>query len=558
MSPKTLVIGLDAATWDVIDPMVKQGQLPHLAGLIRQGVRGPLRSVPNLNSYAAWTTFQTGKNPGKHGVFWFYETVPGSNETRFVNGAQVRDARFWELASDGGQQVGVINVPMTYPAKPLNGFMIAGMDTPDESSADLVYPPDLDQELRRVGGYRIDTNILGYARSGRWQQALDATRQVIEERARAASHLARSRPWDLFVVVFTALDRVQHAFWQEPRATEESGDPRQASDIVRQFYALLDAKIGELINAAGPEANVLLCSDHGMGLNPMSNLYLQPWLESLGLFHPTEASPGGRWQSLSNQLLRRAAAAADGLLSKRLRRRIMSWLPGGRAKLVNRLHQSPCDWSRTQAYGDYIRPGIWINLRGREPHGIVEPGPEYEALRDRIIKALSACRDAATDGPIVHGVYRREEVYHGPYLDKAPDIHIDWNYDIACSGYRYENEAGETITVGDQADMVERRNINGDHRPDGIWLLSGPNIRRGQTLAATIADLAPTLLYALGLPIPTDMDGQPLTDAFEPGHVAAHPPHKTDPQAGRAAQHAFSTEEAQQIEERLRGLGYLE
>jgi len=559
---KVLVIGLDAATFDLILPWAAEGKLPQMARLLAQGAHGPLRSVPNLNSLSAWTTFMTGVNPGRHGVYWFYERKPASYDIRFLNGGDIAAARFWEIAGAAGKRVGVINVPMTFPAKPVNGFLIAGMDAPDESSAGFTYPPELAAELQRQGGYLIDTNILGYARAGRREQALAVTRQVIDRRARAAERLMRERPWDLFVVVFTALDRIQHAFWQAPGDESPSAElpPHQAvSDAVLEFYQRLDAVVGRLVEAAGEGASVMLVSDHGMGANPQSNMYLNPWLESLGLFHKAADSAKGQAGRALRYLLRRAAALADGLLGKRWRRRIMRLLPGGRAGLVSKLHRAPCDWSRTRAYADYIQPGIWINLRGREPQGIVEPGEEYEALRARLIALLSRCRDPRTGAPIVRGVYRREEVYRGPRLDQAPDLHIEWNYDQVVSGYQFEDEAGQTVTVGSAADIVERRNIDGDHRPDGIFLLAGPGARRGGELAgARIVDIAPTLLHLLGLPVPEDMEGRVLTGALSDEFAAHHPIQRGQATPASEAKRELSDDEARQVESRLRGLGYLE
>ena len=560
---RLLVIGLDAATFDLILPWAAEGRLPHLAGLLARGAYGPLRSVANLNSLAAWTTFMTGKNPGRHGIYWFYEHEPGSYNLRFLNGADVAEPRFWEILSAAGKRVGVINVPMTYPARPVNGFLIAGLDAPGESSPGFTYPPGLYDELRReTEGYLIDTNILGYARSGRWDRAIAATQQVIDQRARAAEYLMTRYPWDLSVVVFTALDRVQHTFWWEPGAAQVARDIGRippASDVVRAFYQRLDDVADRLVALAGEEATVVVMSDHGAGFNPGSNMYLTPWLESLGLFRRASATRSGKAKAALRFLVRRASALADGLLSQQARRWVLRHLPGGRAGLVGRLHRVPCDWARTKAYADYIQPAIWVNLRGREPQGIVEPGAEYEALRTMLINQLARCRDPKTGMPIAKGVYRREEVYHGQYLDKAPDLHIDWNYEAVVCGYRYEDESGRTVTVDTPADMVERRNVSGDHRPQGILIIAGPHVHPGQKLSgAGIADIAPTLLYLMEQPVPEDRDGRVLLEALREQYVTAHPVAYCPAGVSEGQERRdLSAQEAEQVEKRLRGLGYL-
>lgn len=562
MSGKVMVIGLDAATWDVILPGVAEGRLPNLARLMSQGAHGPLQSVPNMNSLAAWTTFMTGKHPGSTGIYWFYEHAADSYNLRFLNGGDVPAARFWEIAGAAGKKVGIVNVPMTYPAMAVNGFLIAGLDAPGESSPSFTYPTGLYEELQReVGEYLIDTNILGYARSGRWKQALAATEQVIAQRERAATYLLQRYPWDLAVVVYTALDRIQHTFWSDPSAPlpTDVAQLRRASETVFRFYARMDEMVGRMVALAGRDATVLIMSDHGAGFNQRSNMYLLPWLESLGLFHRLQQKESAA-SAARRALFHRASALADGLISKQWRRRIMQRLPGGRAGIVERLHRVPCDWSRTKAYVDYIQPAIWINLRGREPEGIVAPGAEYEELRTYLINQLTACRDPRTGTPVVKRVCRREEVYHGPYLDEAPDLHIFWNDEALVTGYRYTDAAGHTVTVGTPTDVVERRNVTGDHRPEGIVLLTGPQVQPGQQIiGAHIADIAPTLLYLMDQPVPSDMEGRVLHEALRPEYVAAHPITYTESRAAEGADHVdFTDEEAAQVENRLRGLGYID
>jgi len=570
---KLLVIGLDAATFDLIDPWVAEGRLPTLSRLMADGSRGELRSVPNLNSIPSWASFMTGTNPAKHGLFWFYERRPDSYAFRYLNGSDLQVPPFWDILSTVGQRAGVINVPMTYPARPLNGFIIAGLDAPSEESPRFTCPAGLYQEIReKVGRYQIDTNILGYARRGRYDQALKATQEVIAIRAATASYLMAEYPWDLFVVVFTALDRVQHTFWHFMDPTHPGHDPRQAArygDAIYRCYAQLDAVVGDLVAQAGPGADVIVVSDHGFGFNQKGYHFLGPWLTSLGLFYPVEGKgANGKARQLLTTALRETAAVGDGLVSKRLRRKLMALLPGGRAGLVKELHQVHCDWSRTKAYVDYIHPGIWVNLRGREPQGIVAPGREYEALRNELIERLLDCRDLDAGKPIVRAVKRREEVYSGPYLHKGPDLVIEWNYEVVISGLRYHDGTGREVIVREEADIVERRQVSGDHRPEGIFIASGPHIKTGQEISgARIMDIAPTVLKLMGVPIPAYMDGRALTEALRPDSLevvtarideTASTGEMSQRMEASTESLQFSDEEAAMVEERLRGLGYIE
>jgi predicted AlkP superfamily phosphohydrolase/phosphomutase len=570
-SNKVLIIGLDAATFDLIDPWIAEGKLPNLSRLVASGTRGNLRSVPNLNSIPAWASFMTGVNPAKHGLLWFYERRPDSYAYRYLNGSDLKVPPFWEILSSKGRRVSVLNVPMTYPARPVNGLMIAGLDAPSEESPGFTFPSGLYREIQqKVGRYLIDTNILGYARRGRYDQALKVTQDVVAVRAATASYLMDRYPWELFVVVFTALDRVQHTFWHfmDPQHPDYAPGEARYSEAIYRCYAQLDAVVGDLVTQAGPEVNVILASDHGFGFNQRGYHFLNPWLASLGLFQPLkDRDAKGKARRLMATALREAAAVGDGLVPKTLRRKLMNLLPGGRAALVGKLHQARCDWSRTKAYVDYIHPGIWINLRGREPTGIVAPGSEYEALRDELIERLLDCRDVDTDQPIVKAVRRKEEVYDGPYLSKAPDLAIEWNYDIIVSGLRCHDRSGRELIVEKAADIVERRNVSGDHRPEGILIASGPQIKADQEISgAHIMDIAPTVLALMGQTVPAYMDGRVLVEALASDFsraISARLDETTEdgvsPQMSAPAESLeFSAEEAAMVETRLRGLGYIE
>ena len=220
----------------------------------------------------------------------------------------------------------------------------------------------------------------------------------------------------------------------------------------------------------------------------------------------------------------------------------------------------PATGPQTRVYGDYIQPSLWINLQGREPQGIVPPGAAYEDLRDEVIDRLQACRDLATGEPVANAVYRREQVYYGPEVERAPDLIIDWNYRIVCSGYRSPLPDGRELIISRGADLVERRNVTGDHHPDGILLLAGPGIRAGQEVhGARIADIAPTLLYLLDLPVPEAMDGQVLSQALDPALLAGRPvQYRAQTGAPASAGRTLSAAEEEQVLSRLRDLGYVD
>jgi predicted AlkP superfamily phosphohydrolase/phosphomutase len=224
------------------------------------------------------------------------------------------------------------------------------------------------------------------------------------------------------------------------------------------------------------------------------------------------------------------------------------------------------DLGRSAAYSEETPhfPAIWLNVRGRDPLGTVEPGADYEALRERILEELRAWTDPASGRPVVDRCWRREEVYHGDHVDEAPDILVQWALDPR--GHTYQNGvstgAADEHPVGpvDVSDPKWRLNKSGSHRPEGILVLAGSPARPGPVEGAAIRDVAPTVLHLLGRPVPADMDGRVLEQALDPGFTGRFPPRYEDGSGPSESgdEEAYSAEEEAVIAERLRGMGYLE
>ena len=561
--PKILVVGIDAATFDLILPWIKEGKLPIFKELIEKGSWCPLDTVPNLNSAAAWPSFATGKHPANHGIICFYEHKKNSYDIRLLNGSDIDGKTFWEILSEAGKRVGIINVPMTYPAKKVNGFIIAGMDTPTEQSEGFAYPSNLYLKLiAEVKEYYIDANTPAFARGGKWDRAIQVTEKVVNCRLKAALHLMEKFDCDVFVVVFTALDRVQHCFWKFMDKNHPEYNPDEAKkygDVIYRFYTRMDEALSELIKRVDEDTYIIICSDHGAGFDTKAYLFLDPWLEKLGLlkYAHTNAKYMGRiFQNILSNILKKIVTFNDRFLSRSIRKRILKVFP--HAKIKRMLHQSQVDWSKTKAYSEYAWPHIWINLKGREPKGTVNPGKEYEELREYIIQQLKKCRDIKTKKPIVKNVFKREEVYSGPYAFRAPDLIIDWNYETVVSGFEYEDDQGNIVQITKTKELLERKGLSGDHRPQGVLIISGKGIKSGYKLSkAHIVDIAPTILYLFGQEIPDDMDGKVLMEAFDEHYLKTHPIKYKRTIKESTKRVSYAADEERQIEDRLKKLGYL-
>lgn len=580
---RVMVIGLDGATFDLMRPWLAEGKLPAIARLMREGAAGEMTSVPNMNSGAAWATFATGLNPGKHGVYWLVEYRPNSYELQPTNALSRHGETIWARLSRRGRHVAVLNVPITWPAEPVNGILVAGWDCPGVRSRGFTYPPEFAQELlRAVGGEFIITAAYEAPEAtlnGDMALGIRTIHKQTESHLKAARYVLSRGPWDLFIVIFTATDIAHHLLWKTFDPNHPDYDPQEAArygGAIYDIYRQLDNAIAELVRYADEHTTVIVMSDHGAGLKAGAVHYINRWLESQGLLKRRKAEAGSRkpeaLRSPSSvlrplwRLLADAIWASRRVLSEAQRERIKGWLPalrGLRSKAEMHLYSAQIDWSRTLAYGNDADDFIRINLKGREPQGIVAP-EDYETLRDHIIERLYAWRDPKSGRPLVEKVWKREEIYFGPYVDKADDILIRW---------------ADFVPQGLDDGGLERPRqffdqISGGHKPNGILIMRGPGIRPGTTIeGAELIDMAPTILHLLGEPVPAVMDGKVLTQAFSPDALAAHPPVVEDgrrqtedeeqmasvfrPPSAVSSGEGYSEEEAHLVEERLRGLGYL-
>jgi predicted AlkP superfamily phosphohydrolase/phosphomutase len=312
-------------------------------------------------------------------------------------------------------------------------------------------------------------------------------------------------------------------------------------------------------------------SDHGFGGNNTKAIYLNRWLESIGMLHfvdsPGALSVRGLAMGAGARLLREGISLAKKWLPRKFKNRLRQ-APRMRATVEAAMRHFGVDWSRTRAYSDELRGNLWINVKGREPGGIVEPGREYEEVRDTLIQNLKELRDPGTGEPIVGQVFKREEIYRGPYVERAPDVvflqagylsrdHGPYNYVYRRSRTSSGQAWLQEFSVG-QLEWDVRPHAS--HRLDGLLILNGLGIGAPKEIeGAQIIDVAPTVLHLLGLPVPQDMDGRVMVEALEPSYLSVHPVQTGAPtdEEGSAA-FEYSSEEIQKVEESLRALGYID
>lgn len=554
---RVLIIGLDGATWDVLDPWIRDGTLPNLARLRQSGSWGPLASsIPPITA-AAWSTFMTGKRPGKHGVYHFvklFEDGAGDGAPELVSAYSLKSPTLWDVMGQHGRRVVLINIPLTYPPRPVNGVMITGLLTP--SSAEVfTYPPELSRQLT---DYQIDlerfsdktphVDSFDPSLTAPTLALVEEFHTIEEKRASVTFALMDSEVWDFFMIVFTATDRMGHYLWPYHRSARPHDNPevQRLCQAVRDFYVRLDEIVGELAARAGEDTTIVILSDHGMGPVETKRFHCNNWLRQHG------------W--LAARATSTSIMSPDGIL-KRLGLprdkigRIIYRIPGlARSRVVKQATNRRGEVVDIERSTAYCVP-IFFNITGIR----VREGQGKGGLCQEIMRELAALTDPETGRRIVQRVHRAAEYYHGPYAENIPDIIAILDPDYGCSYY-----------LSHYSSVVTKRPLGAGpakHRPNGIFAACGPGIA-AQPAALPhlrIEDVAPTVLYLMDLPVPSDMDGRVLTEAIDPALVAAQPmraggPMVFWPEAAEAtfSEAVMSDEDEEVIRDRLRALGYFE
>jgi predicted AlkP superfamily phosphohydrolase/phosphomutase len=559
-SRKVIILGLDGATFEVLLPRIERGQLPNLASIVNEGVWGGLQSTTPPFSAQAWVSMATGKNQARHGVVDFWQRSPDQplgQHRNFVTAHLIQGETLWQIVGRHGLQVGVLNVPVTYPPPVVNGYLISGLLTP-QGVDDFVYPAALLDKVRAmVPDYDPDPlDPLGATR----QQILELE-SWMEKHEKVSRHLLESNPVDLFFSVVQALDHLQHLFWNEIAGT--GGQGRYAS-LIDRCYGLADEIIGHRLRTLDGQTHLFLVSDHGFGpvykWFHVNRFLLEQGLLAIGKVQSGRTSVFPARLGLTPQRLRSLVRRLDVLGVRRSVGRL------ARVTLGRRIDQAltpPIKWDQTQAIsGSPATEGIYINLKGRDPQGIVAPGAAYEALRERLIAELEALRDPETGAPVVHTVHRREDLYEGPFLDLLPDVVFDLGDGPYLASDALPSPAQERGTKETVVERLPDDFIQGRHRATGIFAAVGPGICRhgeGRVEGARIIDVAPTVLYSLGLPIPEDMDGRPLLEIFDEAYRTANPVRYAKPELAseQVPEPVYDESDIAEMERRLRGLGYV-
>lgn len=522
---KTLIIGIDGGTWTILRPAMDDGFMPNLKSLVDSGVSGPLESTTPPKTPAAWSAFQTGSNPGKTGIYDFASWDKKNKKNIWASSASL-PVTLWELAGNAGKTVAVVNVPMTYPPRPVNGCMVTGILTPSLDN-EFTYPPELKTELiEAVPGYHIFniSNIKSDLHGKDFKSFVARMAGIIDNRTKAGEFIIDKYKPDLCMLHFQASDVIQHAMWGAMSQGHSLFDKQKRDYILENFYRPLDEKIGQIIKkfkTLSKDTAVFLISDHGF----------QTHLKRVNL---------GNWLVNEGYLVLGQPPKSDFKKFKNVVRESLKKLTG-------------------QKTAQPVLREIWADSRiysfSRGNDGFVflleDDKDKRNATEKEFREKLSQVTDPETGSPVVHEILSRDQVYHGDKLDLMPDLIVKPADGYSFTGSYLPGEEGLFHVVTAEKDFHV-----GMHHKDGIFVGCGKGINAGVTISdAKLIDIAPTILSYLSVDIPKNMDGKVLTNIFSDQVSAKY----TEIENQKKTENTeYSDEESRQIEQRLRGLGYMD
>jgi predicted AlkP superfamily phosphohydrolase/phosphomutase len=533
---RTLFIGLDGATFSVLDPLMESGDMPFLKSFLAGGARAGLRTIVPALTPPAWTSLMTGRRPGEHGVFDFFRLQSrDSVHIRFFTSSDIQTSTIWGIANNHDLRVTALNFPAMFPAPALDGYVIPGW-VPWRQLRLACWPRDLFDRLKAgVPSFNprelaMDISLEERATEGCSDK--DEYAPWIEMHTRREEnwfdifqHLTEQDPSDLTAVLFDGVDKLQHLCWrfirpEDDRPLTEEWEIR-ARELCLGYFRQLDSILERMCRIAGPEATVVIGSDHGFQAS-RDVFHVNAWLAQQGYLGWSDAA---------------ATESGDRLL--------------GVGQVAR--HTWKLDWSRTQAFAATpTSNGIYIvvNRDGSSP-GIAPE--QYGPVRERLIRELRDVRDPDTGRRLIANVWTREEIFAGPHGDLAPDLTL-------------EMHDGGLVSILPSPRVVSHRPVtSGVHAPVGVFAAKGPGIREGAVLPEmSILDVAPIILHSLELPVDEGMQGRVPPALYRSGVLTASPVRTA--RVAAAAQSAVPenggptlTEEDEQIVlERLRQLGYVE
>lgn len=510
MPTRLLILAADALDKDLVLRWSDDGTLPTFRRLLSEAAWGITESPPGLFVGAVWPSFWTSASPARHARYCYEQLVPGSYETARIRPGDIKAPAFWDALARAGKRVAVIDVPKSHVSPDLNGLQVVDWGTHDpDFEGPVTWPASLASEIVERYGKDAVGNCNRFGKAGEYAELRDFLVDRIRGKTRMIEDVLAREPWDCVVAVFSESHCVGHQCWHVHDPSHERHDATVASrvgDPIRDVYVEIDRAIGALVANVGPDTDVIVLGSHGMRSHYDATFLLDDMLRRIE--HP-------RLTAKSTVPVR----AATGSVAKRAWRR----MPAGLRRAL-----SPLKGSAKAALGEGDRSSrryfavpnndacgaIRVNLAGREPHGRVRAGEEFDAVCAQLERDLLAFVNLANGQPLVRRVLRTQDLYRGPCMEYLPDLMVEWNRDAPVSRVSSE-KTGEI--VGEY-----KKNRTGDHSPQGIFFAAGRSVVAGPVKReVSVMDFGPTVAARLGVAL-HDVDGRSFADfVFAGGRESA-------------------------------------
>ena len=500
---KIILIGVDGATFNLIEPWMNNGELPNFSKIRKKGIYGKLRSTTPYYSAPAWVSIVTGCQPGKHGIYDFFCT--DSISKKVINSRYRKTNAIWNILSYNEKKSIIVNVPGTYPPEKINGIMITGLLTPSYNS-NFTYPKNIKNDLKegKLGKYELEQvavddipkNLTAKYAPEKFKNQIN---ELTKSHGEVSLNLMDKYEWDFFMLVFRGTDDIQHLLWEK-------------KELILSCYKKADEYIGKMMDKY-PDAVFIIVSDHGFG-KPKKYFYVNNALYNAG-FLKTLKDPKHNLNTFLIAMFDKFSKYIFHLIP--LKSLVRS--PIGRKFILSSGSGSNIDFSKTKAYYHSVcSRGIRINLKGKYEHGIVEKN-EYEKIRQDIISFLKNIKDPETNKNIVKNIYRWEDIYGNNARNDPLDIIFDLDEEYGTQELLQPPEGFNELfkSKNDLLSIISKPGFYdwmGDHLPDGILFMMGENIKENKKIGASVLDIVPTILAMMNIPIPNNIDGKLIKDIF--------------------------------------------
>lgn len=548
MSRRVLIIGLDGATFDVINPLMKEGLMPCMKRLIEDGACGVLNSTMPPISGPAWLSLATGLKPEKTLIYDFgYRKDKGSYRLQSISSSDFAGRSVWDYLGNAGKKVGILNYPLCVPPYEVNGFISAGIGVSDDD--EFTFPTGLRQELNKAieGKYEltVDYHKIRYEDT---ELFLDDLERVLAKKIRAGAHLLKEKQWDFFWLILSETDWLQHIMWRhidENHLLHEGANSERLSYRFKKIWGLIDRAISDYCDIVGEKTNIVILSDHGFGPND-EVFKLNVWLEHEGFL---------LWRKRRNKMLKRASEMirifgkilAKGIKLRKLSPQLYNWSRARSNKLVERVINQ-IDIERSIAFD----PGHTIPFGGIYVNDELLKTPQKKKMIKEIEQKL---RSWGKRNNVNVEIWLKDHLL-GYKVNTGPDLLVgidDWRC-VMLKGHA-------------DGELFERKPYSsrhtGSHRMNGIFIAVGPDIQRCKIDRACIYDIAPTILYLFDQPIPSSIDGQVLKEIVSSEYLTDHPVEiQTKPQEHQSTDESciikgLTSDDEDKIQQQLKDLGYM-